>query len=215
MKVALYTAITARKDSLKEQPVHEGVDRIFFTDRPDDYVGTSWTVHPACTIFTDPRRNSRAPKILAHQYLPEYDYSLWIDGSISLQASPLDLIETYLTDADIAMFRHPARCCLYVEAEGCANAGFDRRETFAAQVARYRQNGYPPDNGLNECAVILRRHNEQIARFNDAWWSEYCRYSCRDQISLPYVAHRLGICIAQLQGTAADSPILVYHQGHP
>lgn len=215
MKVALCTAITARKDSLKEQPFYDGVDRIFFTDCPEAYVGTSWTIHPACSLFTDPRRNSRAHKILAHQYLPEYDYSLWIDGSICLQTSPLELIDAYLMDADIAMFRHPTRCCLYVEAEGCANAGFDRRETFAAQVKHYRQAGYPPDNGLNECAVILRRHNEQIARFNDAWWSEYCRHSCRDQISLPYVAHRLGIRIAHLPGTAADNPAFVYHQGHP
>ncbi len=212
MKIALCTSITARKDDLKEQSFHEGVDRIFFTDRPNDYIGTSWSIFPACSLFTDPRRNSRASKILAHQYLHGYDYSVWIDGSIHLQASPLDLIETYLSNADIAMFGHPTRNCLYKEAEGCTNAGFDGREGFVAQIENYRRVGYPENNGLNECAVILRRHNEQIARFNDMWWSEYCRYSSRDQISLPYVAHTLGIHIAPLPGRVSDNPgIATFH----
>jgi hypothetical protein len=139
---------------------------------------------------------------------------VWIDGSIYLQASPLDLIETYLADADIAMFRHPTRDCLYSEAEGCASAGFDRRETFLAQAEHYRSTGYPLNNGLNECAVILRRHTAPIARFNDMWWSEYCRYTSRDQISLPYVARVLGVRIATLPGRVSDNPGIALFQEH-
>ncbi len=214
MKVAIYTAITADKDALKDPPRHEGVDRILFTDRPGEIGSTAWDVRPACSLFKDPRRNSRAHKILAHQYLPDYDYSLWIDGSIRLIASPLALVTAHLVDADVAMFRHPARSCIYVEARGLADAGYDAREIFADQVARYRQVSYPPDNGLNECAVILRRHNARTAAFNDAWWSEYCRYSCRDQVSMNYVAHTLGVRLALLPGTVQSNPGIVYFEGH-
>jgi hypothetical protein len=214
VRVAIYTAITAGKDTIKEPPVHTGVDRILFTDRPDDYAGTVWHVRPACDLFTSPRRNSRAHKILAHQYLEGFDYSLWIDGTIWLRASPLTLIETYLGDADVALFRHPARDCLYVEAEGCARAGYDEPETFAEQVARYRRAGHPEHNGLNECAVILRRHNARTETFNNAWWSEYCRHSCRDQVCVNYVLRMQGVRLALLPGTITDNPEIVYYQGH-
>lgn len=216
MKIAVYTAITAGKDALKDPPIHEGVDQIFFTDRPQDHAGSApaWDVRPACNLFADPRRNSRAHKLLAHQYLPEYDYSLWIDGSIRLLASARELVDAHLRDADVAMFRHPARSCLYVEAAGCANAGSDHRHIFEAQVAAYRRAGYPPDNGLNECTVILRRHNNATAAFNEAWWAEYCRHSCRDQVSVNYVERKTGVRIALLPGTIQNNPSIVYYEDH-
>lgn len=214
LRVAVYTAITAGKDSLKTMPIYGGVDRILFTDRPEDHAASGWYVQRACDLFTDPRRNSRAHKLLAHQYLPDYDYSLWIDGSINLRVSPLDLVDAYLRDADVAMFRHPARSCVYAEADGCIAAGSDHRETLAGQVAKYRQEGYPPDNGLNECAVILRRHNAATEAFNNAWWSEYCRHSRRDQVSVNYVLRKLGVRLALLPGTVRDNPDIVYNEDH-
>ena len=214
MKVAIYTAITAGKDTLKDPRGNADVDRIFFTDRPQEGAGSGWNIRSACALFTDARRNSRAHKILAHQYLPEYDYSVWMDGSIRLLTSARELVEEHLRNADVAMFPHPARSCLYVEAAGCANAGSDHRHILEEQVAAYRRAGYPPDNGLNECAVILRRHNEATERFNNAWWSEYCRHSCRDQVSLRYVVHKLGVRLALLPGTVQNNPGIAYYEDH-
>lgn len=214
VKLAIYTAITAGKDTLKDPPLLDGVDRIFFTDRPQDHGGSVWSAREACSLFVDPRRNSRAHKILAHQYLPEHDYSLWIDGNIRLLASVHELIDVHLRDADIAMFPHPARNCLYVEAAGCANAGSDHRHILDAQAAAYRRAGYPADNGLNECAVILRRHNDITTRFNEAWWAEYCRHSCRDQVSVRYAMHKIGVRLALLPGTVQDNPGLVFYEDH-
>jgi hypothetical protein len=214
VKIAVYTAITAGKDSLKEPPTHEGVDRILFTDRPQDHAGAAWDVRPACNLFVEARRNSRAHKHLAHQYLPEYDYSLWIDGSIRLLADVRELIDKYLRDADIAMFQHPARSCLYVEAAGCADAGADHRHVLAEQVAAYRRAGYPADNGLNECGVILRRHNAATTAFNESWWAEYCRHSCRDQVSVNYVLRKHGVRIALFPGAIHHNPHIVYYEDH-
>lgn len=214
VKIAIYTAITAGKDTLKDPPLEEGTDRIFFTDRPQDHTNTPWNVREACSLFVDPRRNSRAHKILAHQYLPAYDYSLWIDGNIRLIASARDLINKHLRDADVAMFPHPARHCLYVEAQGCADAGSDHRHILNAQVAAYRRAGYPDNNGLNECAVILRRHNARTERFNESWWAEYCRHSCRDQVSVRFALHKLCVRVALLPGTVQCNPDIVYYEDH-
>ena len=214
MRLCVYTAITARKDSLKALSSEEGVHRVLFTDRPEDHAGGTWEVRPACSLFVDPRRNSRAHKLLAHQYLDGYDYSLWIDGSIRLIASPRELVGTYLRDADVAMFRHPARNCLYVEAAGLSGAGYDRGEVFAEQVARYRRAGHPDGHGLNECAVILRRHNTRTEVFNNAWWSEYCRHSCRDQVSVSYVLRNSDVRLVLFPGTIQSNPGIVVFEGH-
>lgn len=214
MKIAVYTAITAGKDSLKMPPPCEGVDAILFTDRVQDHAGSqAWDVRPACDLFKDPRRNSRAHKILAHEYLDDYDYSLWIDGSIWLRESATKLVELYLRDADLAMFRHPARSCLYVEAEGLIGAGYSKK-ILSEQVAKYRRHGHPPDSGLNECAVILRRHNDATTAFNAAWWAEYCRHSCRDQVSVNYVLRKLDVRVALLPGAVHDNPGIVYLEDH-
>ena len=214
MKVAIYTAITAGKDKLKDPLANEEVDRIVFTDRPLDHAGSAWDVRAAYSLFTDARRNSRAHKILAHQYLPEYDYTLWIDGSIRLLTSVQKLVDDHLRDADVAMFPHPARSCLYVEAAGCADAGSDHRHVLEEQVAAYRRAGYPANNGLNECAVIIRRHNAATERFNEAWWAEYCRHSCRDQVSVRYVLHKLGVRLALLPGTVQNNAGIVHYEDH-
>lgn len=212
MKVAVYTAITAAKDSLKEPLVRSSADLLLFSDLPCEVPG--WNVLPACDLFADPRRNARASKLLAHQYLPGYDYSLWLDGSIRLLSRVEDLVAAYLDETDIAVFKHSERGCVYDEAAVCMALSFDNPVVMTAQMAAYRQRGYPAGNGLIESGVILRRHSAAIERLNNAWWSECCRYSRRDQLSLPYVLASIDIRPAFFPGTIYDNPGLVSYEGH-
>ena len=212
MKVAIYSSITAAKDSLKEPLNRSGADLVIFSDRP--WAEPGWDVRPACAIFADPRRNARAHKLLAHQYLPDYDYSLWIDGSIRLLVAVRDLIETYLAQSDIVLFQHSVRECIYDEAAVCAALGLDDPAVIAAQMEKYVRKGHPSRSGLHESGVVLRRHNSRIESFNDAWWSELNRYSCRDQLSLDYVLRRQDISPAAFPGTIYDNPGLFAYEGH-
>lgn len=215
MKIAIYTSITASKDSLKEPKYHAGADCILFSDQTESLnLPESWDVRSACDLFIDPRRNSRSPKLLAHQYFHDYDYSLWIDGSIRLLVPVHDLIDEYLGQMDIALFRHPIRDCIYEEAAACTEQGLDDPDIMAAQMVKYRREGYPARNGLNESGVILRRHNARIESFNNAWWSEYCRHSCRDQLSLNYSLYKFGICPALFPGVIGDNPGIVSYEWH-
>lgn len=212
MKIAVYTSITAEKDSLKEPLVCPGADLVLFSDASREVPG--WDSRPACDLFADPRRNARAPKLLSHQYLPGYTYSLWLDGSIRLLADVETLISTYLRDSDIAVFKHSVRDCIYDEATACTKWGLDDPSVIAAQMAKYHQDRYPAGNGLIESGVILRRHSAHIELFNNAWWSECCRYSCRDQLSLNYVFDARNISPALFPGTIYDNPGLVSYEAH-
>jgi len=37
---------------------------------------------------------------------------------------------------------------------------------------------------------IIRRHIPIVEQFNEAWWSEICRWGQRDQLSLPVILKR-------------------------
>lgn len=215
MRVAIYTSITASVDSLKGPIDHAGEELVIFSDQPRHVPG--WLVRDACDLFKDPRRNSRAPKILAHQYLSNFEYSLWLDGSMRLRVPVQELVSRYLRDADIALFRHPDRCCVYEEAVVCADRNLDDPDVISNQMSEYRRNGYPENSGLHEAGVILRRHSKSIETFNNAWWSEMCRHSCRDQLSLDYVLHATGICPAIIEdhhGYRDDRGGPVAYEGH-
>lgn len=142
--------------------------------------------------FKDPRRNSRIQKILAHKYI-DTEYSIYIDGNIRLLVEPEVIIEKYLKDCDIAVSKHPVRDCLYDEALVCAKRELDDPEIIIKQVKEYEDNGYGKHKGLAECGIIIRRHTKKVEEFNNAWWSEFCVHSKRDQISFMYAVDKVGI----------------------
>jgi hypothetical protein len=133
-------------------------------------------------------RNAKIYKILAHQFL-DTDISLWLDGNIFLNVTQELVAEELLGDADMGLFKHFARDCIYEE--GVASAGKYPKEEIQSEIFDhldyYKQKKYPFHNGLYECGVLLRRHSKKMEEFNNAWWSEICQHSFRDQISLPYV----------------------------
>lgn len=48
-------------------------------------------------------------------------------------------------------------------------------------------DGYPINNGLVECGIIIRKNNLENINFSKLWWNEFIKFSKRDQISFSYV----------------------------
>jgi GT2 family glycosyltransferase len=193
--IVVYTAITGGYDTLREQrpSARNSVKFIAFTDEPHE--SKTWEVREAHKEFSDPNRNAKIHKVLPHLYFPDHAYSLWIDGSVGIQFPfGVDrLAEVYLADHDMAIFKHPDRNCLYQEANTCINRNLDDKDLIRQQIQRYTKEGYPPNAGLVEATIILRRHTPKIIEFNEAWWNEIQNGSKRDQISFNYVARKVGI----------------------
>src|SRR6185503_21353153 len=91
--ITVLTSITGGKDVPREEQVKGNARFISYTDQP--FESKTWEVRPAYNRFTDPRRNSRVPKILSHQYC-DTEYSIYIDGNMSLLQAAEALIELYL-----------------------------------------------------------------------------------------------------------------------
>jgi len=207
MKCVVYTAITGGYDSLKEDQNFDGAIPVAFMDKKQE--SKAWNVVKACDLFKDPNRNAKIHKVLAHQYL-DCDYSLWIDGNLTLVTPIKDLINRYLQDADIAVHIHPGRKNIFEEKEACKRMRKDDPLTLDRQIDVYRKAGFNKDL-LYECPVILRRHTPAIEKLNNYWWSEICRHSRRDQISFPYVVDKLGIKVNTFTGKVYHSPHFRWH----
>jgi len=195
MKV-VYTAITGGKDILKENQnkCDWNTEFMAFMEEPTPKSKT-WMVipiHPRPE--EDPRRVAKQYKIIPHHFLPKMtNYSLWIDGSITLKVPIQDLINKYLRDADLALFKHPGRDCIYEEANTCKTLNLDIPEVIDTQMRYYKKDGYPEHNGLCECTILLRRHTKEMDRFDNMWWREITGGSRRDQLSFNYVAWKTSL----------------------
>jgi Protein of unknown function (DUF616) len=214
MNIVAYTAITGGRDSLRPDQASEGAAWYAFLDQPDS-IGP-WQPLIACELFGDQNRNAKIHKILPHQYFPDADYSLWLDGNLALRVSVPVLVDRFLRETDIAMFAHPERDCLY--AEGTASmeqARYPAWEVFG-QLERYWRAGLASHAGLFECGVILRRHTPATERFNEAWWSEICRHSVQDQLSVLMAARKTCIAVTRIPGSIRHGNEFVHwvpHQG--
>jgi hypothetical protein len=202
-KIAVISAQTGDRDALREDHVTTGADFIAFVEKPFD--SRVWEQRPVCRNFRSHRRNSRMHKILIHQYV-NAGYSLWIDANVALRVPAEQLIDEWLRDHDIAMFKHRIRDCIYDEADVCAKLELDDPRLIREQRETYRQRGFPRNAGLGEASVILRRHTKEIRNFNNAWWAEYCRFSVRDQISGMVAAHETSTAINLVTPTKFDHP---------
>ncbi len=190
--VTVITSICGAKDNLPEGNIKGGATWVAYLDQTMMPISADWNIRPAYNRFTSPRRNSRAHKILAHEFC-NTEYSIWMDGNMKLLVTPELLIEKYLKNHDIAVFKHPNRDCIYDEALVCAKARLDDPEAIIEQVKKYEDDGFPRHRGQAECGLIIRRHTPKIEAFNNMWWAEYCRHSVRDQISFMYTIDRLGV----------------------
>jgi len=187
--ITVFTAITKTKDELREDFPETDDKYIAFLDKEtkeEELVSNLWEIRPACNIFKESRRNAKIHKVMPHLYL-ETDYSIWIDGNISINITPQEIVDKWLGDKDIATWKHFARDCWYEEARCLEGPGWDKDGLVKEQIDRYEKIGVPKKTGLSECNVIVRRHTDEIARLNEKWWAEICRGSSRDQISFGYV----------------------------
>jgi hypothetical protein len=197
-EITVVTSLIGGRDNLRDDQTDETSKFIAFTDQ---IKSDKWQIKPPYRLFNSIRRNSRVPKILIHQFV-DTEYSIWLDANIALRVPAQELVDKHLKDHDFAVFRHPERDCIYDEAMIAAVHRLDDPEVIIEQVKGYEDRGFAKHKGLAECNVVIRRHTPKVEQFNNAWWSEYCRHSVRDQISFMYVADKVGLRVNFIEQAA-------------
>jgi hypothetical protein len=139
--------------------------------------------------FINSERNSRIYFILPHKFI-DCDISILVSCEVQVKIPYEQFVKEWLGDADMALFKHPWRDCVLeeIKAAECRMKSTDELNILRAQGEHYRNIGIPEHIGnLPETAIIIRRHNDRVKRFCEAWWAEMCCHSYRDQCSFPVV----------------------------
>jgi|ERR1019366_7825688 hypothetical protein len=197
--IVVYTCITGDYDNLlPPKQVEPQIRYVCFINQPTLSV-PGWEIRSIPREWGDSAQANRFAKMHPHLLFPEYELSIYIDGSIEIIGGLHVLAQSALKITDIAMYQHPFRDCVYEEAQVCANFGFDWYWRIESQMNGYRLNLFPKNAGLFECCVIIRRHSSfAIKTLMDAWWSAYQNGIKRDQLSLPYLAWKQNVAIQNL-----------------
>jgi len=224
MKIAVFTSIVGGYDSLIQPvKVHSDFDFICFVEnggKKFEKAGV-WQVRELPELpGLDAAAISRYPKMNPHLLLPEYEYSVWIDGNIGITEEDfyLAILEKTAAGVKYSGVPHPFRSCAYEEARHCCKAGLISSATKIRLLRFLRSNGFPKKFGLAENGIILRSHNDRVIRdVDELWWNCYLTLSRRDQLSLTYCLWKNGMLLDQelLRGkNVRNCPSLVYIPHH-
>ena len=98
---------------------------------------------------------NRKYKILPHEFLEDYRYSIYIDANIQITGDVCKLFTQHLNDEPLAVAEHPRRDCIYEEAEACVKKNLANKDDVNQQMSRYRSEGFPEKYGLTENRVSV------------------------------------------------------------
>ena len=177
-------------------------------------------------IYEDNNRNAKRFKVLPHRYLKDYEYSVFIDGNMSVRGDLNELVDKYLVDSNVAFFSHSnnnldGRNCAYDEARTIFELGDknmkatpdrgilnykDNPFVIEKQMNRYIDEGFPKNSGLITGMVILRRHNKaDCIQTMEDWWTEIKYNSKRDQLSFNYSAWKNNLNFNYMEGDSRNN----------
>lgn len=199
----VYTCLTGGYDNVAPlffKPAD--CDFLLFTDDPGLKVDGWETVLMDSNWAKNNFLLSRMPKLLPHRFLQDYDYSIYIDGNYEIIGDITELFE-YLSGKALGLFRHASGTfCIKDEAKRIIKVGKANAVDIEKQMNAYFEEGFPENQGLFECGVIIRKHNQhEVMETMETWWSELKKYPYRDQMSFPYAIWKNGQDFKIISGT--------------
>ncbi len=200
MRTVIFTVILNEYDNLRQPLYPQGARYVCFSDRPRSV--SPWETQCFPAVFGDDQhRNCRVPKCLPHLLFPDTDLSVYHDGAYRMQIHPQTVAEL-LGNADIALFEHPGgHRSIHDERNFYQNLHGFVPDHVEQMYQRYAAENLP--NGQFWAGgVVIRRHNEKVAAFNELWFKEYAHGSYNDQFSLWYAVEKTGLTVRTIPGVA-------------
>lgn len=192
-KRVVYTCITKNYDAIPLEKPGQGYDYVCFIDKATkesnlDAINASDDIKfvEVC-IEGAPDNINRMLKIKPHEYLSNYDESIYIDGNIRLKKNPFDLLGFLPESKSIGFYLQPDRDCAFREIDELVRVGLVHGRNAKALKSSFRVLGLKASYGLYEANVIVRRHNDPSCKlFMELWWILWSNATIkRDQ---PYLA---------------------------
>lgn len=197
MSIAVYTCIVNGYDEPKMPLfIEDDCDYFMVSDDPrtaSEDVKWIDVNNVVPSIDMNPKDKNRYCKLHPDILFPDYDYTIYLDGSIQIVGP----ISEYILDvgaAGIALHRHRRSVCLYKEGILLMWLGTVNRQDMIISLKRYAKEGFPRNYGMFECGMIVTDlNNVSVRELYKKWYEEYLRGIGRDQQDLMYVLWKNGL----------------------
>lgn len=216
-RLVIYTVLTGSKEPLGNPlaalPADAGTDLdlsyVCFTDNRS-LVSPVWQMRYIDALPLPAEKLSRRPKALPHEYLQDWEYSLYIDNITQFKRLPC--AADLATDAPYLFkaFKHATRENPVQEAEAIVQLGYESAERICAQLDFYARLMPPASIGpLSTCTVLLRQHlHPALRQFGLVWWEQILNFGKRDQMSFDFALRWTQTRLAHLPGLKHDSDLI-------
>jgi len=205
-RVIFYTCVTGGYDNLQDPlAIIPDADYVCLVPRGEKnnvYSGV-WQIVEFDSPVTNQIAASRYPKIMAHEFFPEYEYSLYIDGNIDIVSQDFyDVIRDKIkSESFFSAPAHPFTKCVYKEAYRIVKADKDHLSNVLKAVRFLKNKKFPRNFGLYENSILLRKHNDMAVKAVDTmWWKLFQSFPNRDQLTLTFCLRENKIAIDYLFG---------------
>lgn len=186
MKKAIVSVNVGDYDSVKEpQYIDADFDYLYFSDK-DVPEGSIWRYIPLGTLV-DGKSNSHliSRQVKTNLCRLQYDLIVYMDASMQQIGSISKLIDEKHKDY-LTICKHPARDCIYQEADECIRLGFSDEWKTKFQMMEYIKEGYPSHNGLVMGGFFIVTNCLSARNFFVEWKRAILNYDCRDQLCFNY-----------------------------
>ena len=109
--------------------------------------------------------NRRIKLLYPFNELREYEYSLYIDGSIRIKSDLSIFFEKYISrNHEMYNFKHPNNDCIFEEMIRCICLQLGQPHKLVEQYSIYKNDGMPYKWGMSDNKIILRKNSSEIGR---------------------------------------------------
>ncbi len=172
----VYTFLTGEKKLNQPEEASAQVDYLCFTDKEDKWGKKEgvWEYRPAEKtegMGIDYIRSKYT--IMAHQMLPEYDYSVWVDPDMVVVGDLFRFCKVYGEKNSFLCFPDAKEDCIYEDMSVVHMRTDHLNIAIRKKLLQFQKEGYPEHNGLIDNRVIIRDHrSRQMRETMEAWWRE-------------------------------------------
>lgn len=159
---------------------------------------------PPITGLT-PRFQYRIPKFFGWQMYPDYDYYIWLDGSMSFtKEDSVSWFIKELGNADMAVFKHPWRTSIQAESDHIEDH-LQKGKPYI--TARYKNGLHKEqlkdiqldtdytDDHLYASTAFIYRDSEEVRDALRLCWLHQSRYWTVDQLAFTYCLKDLAVSV--------------------
>jgi len=190
-KKAVYTAVTGNYDALRKPLfINPDWDYICFYDEPllnAELISDFWKLIRLEEAGLSPVMLARKVKALPALYLPDYDYSLWMDGNLVIIDDIDSLAPNQQKDAPLMCFNSDFKKCVYNEGMNYVKKGLPDADKIAGRLKAYARQDYPKDIKMADVSVLFRTHNDpELIKVMESWWEDTLSFGSADEFGFNY-----------------------------